>query len=288
VRAGWDAEMYSPLPAVSSNGSGSSSPTSVVQSSTTMSSEDVGNQERSPVSALPLTAKLARTHMVSSSPSGLVTVTGGKWTTYRQMAEDTVDAAIRETSVGVAVGAGEDVLLHARPCITRNLPLFGSRHWRPSDPVALAQSYHIAPALADRLSHTYGDRAGALLAEAATSSPPFAPLCSPPPAPRGAKPGNMSSESPGPVPTSPTYLQAEVVRAVQCEYAVTATDVLARRTRLAFLDAQAARLAVPAVVDIMAPLLGWDAARRKREITEANDFLQSFDAPSLGCVVCPP
>ena len=59
------------------------------------------------------TSKLSREHHIDISKSGLVTVAGGKWTTYRQMAEDTLDAAIRGG------------LLEGRPCISRHVPLRG-------------------------------------------------------------------------------------------------------------------------------------------------------------------
>jgi glycerol-3-phosphate dehydrogenase len=60
------------------------------------------------------TAKLSREHVVETSRSGLVTIAGGKWTTYRKMAQDTIDAA--------AVAGG----LSSAPCRTMNLPLHGS------------------------------------------------------------------------------------------------------------------------------------------------------------------
>jgi glycerol-3-phosphate dehydrogenase len=58
------------------------------------------------------TSKLSREHHIDISQSGLVTVAGGKWTTYRQMAEDTLDAAVRGG------------LLERRSCITRTVPLW--------------------------------------------------------------------------------------------------------------------------------------------------------------------
>ncbi|RYG39986.1 hypothetical protein EON68_04795, partial [archaeon] len=72
-------------------------------------------------------------------------------------------------------------------------------------------------------------------------------------------------------------LAAEVVFAVEQEYAVTAVDVLARRTRLAFLDAKAAREALPAVISIMAPLLKLDAARQAAELKAGNEFLDTMN-----------
>lgn len=71
------------------------------------------------------TAKLARDHALFVSPSGLVTITGGKWTTYRKMAEDTVNRAI-------AVGG-----LEPRPCTTENLRLHGAEGESPNVAVEL-------------------------------------------------------------------------------------------------------------------------------------------------------
>ncbi|GIV58340.1 MAG: glycerol-3-phosphate dehydrogenase [Rhodothermaceae bacterium] len=59
------------------------------------------------------TAEISRDHTLHIARSGLVTITGGKWTTYRKMAEDTIDQAA--------------VLAHLdeRPCVTKTLPLHG-------------------------------------------------------------------------------------------------------------------------------------------------------------------
>lgn len=69
------------------------------------------------------------------------------------------------------------------------------------------------------------------------------------------------------------YLEAEVIYAVKEEYARTAVDVIARRTRLAFLDVEASLLAVNRVVDLMAKTLNWDEKRRQQEIESAKYYL---------------
>lgn len=74
------------------------------------------------------TADAVRDHLVIADPSGLITVTGGKWTTYRLMAEDGVDAAIE--------AAG---LKPARPCSTERLKLLGAERYSPSFFAHLAQ-----------------------------------------------------------------------------------------------------------------------------------------------------
>ena len=68
--------------------------------------------------------------------------------------------------------------------------------------------------------------------------------------------------------------------AVRHEYAQTAVDVIARRTRLSFLNAQAALNALPRVVDIMAEELNWSLSRKRQELNDATAFLASMGLPS--------
>jgi len=70
------------------------------------------------------TSKISRSHYLSVSDSGLVTMAGGKWTTYRQMAEDAVDRAIE---------VGE---LETRPCLTHDLTLLGGEKGSPDESVS--------------------------------------------------------------------------------------------------------------------------------------------------------
>jgi len=69
------------------------------------------------------TAELARDHVVMVAESGLITITGGKWTTYRRMAEDTVNTAITRGG------------LPERPCVTATLPIHGAAEIDPADPL---------------------------------------------------------------------------------------------------------------------------------------------------------
>jgi len=61
------------------------------------------------------TAKLSREHLVDVSHTGIVTITGGKWTTYRKMAEDTVDRAAREAGLARTKSSTADMPLHGSP-----------------------------------------------------------------------------------------------------------------------------------------------------------------------------
>ncbi len=64
------------------------------------------------------TQSLVRNHLIDVSPSGLLTIAGGKWTTYRAMAEETVDRAVKEYD-----------LKPERGCITKDVQLVGSQAW---------------------------------------------------------------------------------------------------------------------------------------------------------------
>jgi glycerol-3-phosphate dehydrogenase len=83
-------------------------------------------------------------------------------------------------------------------------------------------------------------------------------------------------------------IEAEVRYAVRHEYALTATDVISRRLRLSFLNAQAALEALPRVIDIMAEELNWNAARRRQEMMHTTRFLQSMGLPPGGTDVPTP
>ncbi len=138
------------------------------------------------------TADLSRKHAVLVSSSGVVTVVGGKLTTYRRMAQDAVDRAVQEAR------------LVAAPCRTRTLPLVGAA---PREELAALQ----AP---DRLVRRFGTEAAAVLADAATVT------------------GLTHDELLAPIaPTIPATL-AELVFAITHEGATTVADLLDRRTRI--------------------------------------------------------
>jgi glycerol-3-phosphate dehydrogenase len=75
------------------------------------------------------------------------------------------------------------------------------------------------------------------------------------------------------------FVDGEIRYAVRHEYAQTAVDVLARRTRLAFLNAQAALEALPKVIDLMAEELKWNKKRQDKEFKDGIAFLASMGLP---------
>lgn len=72
------------------------------------------------------------------------------------------------------------------------------------------------------------------------------------------------------------YIEAEARYACRVEYAQTAQDFIARRTRLSFLNAQISLEVLPRVIDIMAEELGWDQKRKASEFYDAVEFLKSM------------
>ncbi|KAF2809579.1 DAO-domain-containing protein [Mytilinidion resinicola] len=215
------------------------------------------------------TEGLVRNHLVTTSPSGLITCSGGKWTTYRQMAEDTVDEAIKEFSLQTSALAnpprvsgtevGDEAPLDGT-CQTHRVRLIGAHGFSKTLFINLIQHYGVENEVAKHLTASYGDRAWTVVALASPTEQRF-PV-------RGKR-----------ISTLYPFIDGEVRYCVRHEYAQTATDVIARRMRLAFLNAQAALEALPTVIDLMAAELHWDKARKEREWKETVTFLGSMGLP---------
>lgn len=190
----------------------------------------------------PNTQSLARNHIVHVSPTNLITIAGGKWTTYRAMAQETIDAAIKACN-----------LEPERPCQTDGFLLEGAQGWSPTMYIRLVQDFGLECEVAQHLSKSYGDRAFAVAKMASLTGKRW-PII-------GKK---IHPEFP--------YIDAEIRYGVR-EYARTAIDMIARRLRLAFLNVQAAQEALPGIIDIMAEELHWSAEEKKKQQREASEFL---------------
>ena len=155
------------------------------------------------------TPSLSREHAVLVSASGLITVTGGKWTTYRTMAEDALEHCFAAGLLPrIKGGASANMML-----------VGGSAGARPGQPDLTAPP---GPS-------SYGGELAALR----------------------ALPGYDHELAPG-------LSEAMIRFAARCEYARTVGDVLARRSRLLFLDAERAAAVAPAVGVILAQETGRD------------------------------
>jgi len=202
------------------------------------------------------TESLVRSHLVTVSASGLLTCAGGKWTTYRQMAEDAVDEAIKTFNLTPQAVALPDISGYNLPgsitngkCKTLATSVLGAHGYSTSLPSQLMELYPIDADIAHHLATNYGDRAWAVL----SSSPSVARLA----------------------PSFP-FIESELRHAVRSEAACTAADVISRRTRLAFLDVNVALHALPRIIDVMANELKWSEARKEQEWKVTVQFMKSM------------
>jgi glycerol-3-phosphate dehydrogenase len=178
-------------------------------------------------------SKLSREHAVARVAPGLIAIAGGKYTTYRVMGADAVEAA------------AEDLPGRINPSCTEDVPLAG------------AVGYQAMVNQADRLATQHGvhpyrirhllDRYGSLIHELL--------------APAASNPSLLQ-----PIPGAGDYLQAEALYAVTHEGALHVEDVLARRTRISIEYAHRGTESMRRVAEIMQPVLGWTDAQTAREV----------------------
>jgi glycerol-3-phosphate dehydrogenase len=124
----------------------------------------------------------------------------------------------------------------------------------------LAEEYGLSSATAKRLARAYGGRAWDIMTIARNELG------------QKSQPALLAPEYP--------YLEAEVIYAVRHEWAECASDILARRTRLAFLNKEKALAALPRVVQLMAKELRWSEARQKEEIANCLEYMRQFGGPT--------
>jgi glycerol-3-phosphate dehydrogenase len=185
------------------------------------------------------TADLSRRHRVGVGEGGLVTVTGGKLTTYRKMAADTIDALLD------GVLPDEAIARAARRSTTKRLRLRGADGYDELVAAAPALSRHLPAVAVDHLAHRYGGEAHALIAMVERDPSLGASL----------------------VPGLP-YLRAEALYAVRYEMALSIDDVLSRRTRARLLRRDDSAEVAEAVAELIGPELSWDEAESARQVAE--------------------
>ena len=187
------------------------------------------------------TAKLSRTHAVLQNASGLVTIVGGKLTTYRRMAQDTVDVLSRRD--------GLTSMSHP----TSNLPLSGSAGWPAAkrDLEVKGAALGLDSRTIAHLGESYGSHASALLNLIESD----------------ASLGKRLIED---LP----YLRAEVIYACRHEMAMTLDDMLARRTSIILEDRDRGAGIVDEVAALMAKELDWSPEQQKAMIDAYRTALQ--------------
>jgi glycerol-3-phosphate dehydrogenase len=193
------------------------------------------------------TARVSREHTIHREESGLVRVSGGKYTTYRLMARDAVDVALE--------GDGPQP-----PSRTAELPLVGAAPRAELD------------RLAGELAAEGGfgaDQAAGLVSRHGTQAREVVRL-------------GLVEDLLRPLASDVPHLEAEVAWAVREELALGLDDVLSRRMRLSMARRDRCASVAPRVAEIMGAELGWDAARQAAEV---EAFLvaarREYDVPGL-------
>jgi len=186
------------------------------------------------------TTKLSREHSIRSPMPGLSVIAGGKYTTYRVMARDLVDAAARDLASSAEWPGGA-----VQASRTDQVPLAGAdgyaQMWASRE--AIAEQAGLSATQIERLLGRYGADV-TLLIEAMAARPDLA----------------------APLPGSGGYLGAEVAFACSHEGAAGLDDVLSRRTRIAIETRDRGVNAAPHAARLMAGELGWDEARTAAEV----------------------
>lgn len=177
------------------------------------------------------TSKLSRTHVVMDGPGGMVTIVGGKLTTYRRMAEDTLDHVAKRNG---------KTITHP----TQNMPLDGAVGAQAANAAvdAAAQPYGWNADVVKRLKQ-YGSEAHKLLTLCAEDVALAQPI----------------------VPDLP-YIMAEVVYACRYEMAMQLDDMITRRLHLNFEDWSRGIKPSPAIAQVMAGELGWSISETAAQV----------------------
>jgi glycerol-3-phosphate dehydrogenase len=179
------------------------------------------------------TSQLSREHAVARPMPGVIAVAGGKYTTYRPMAADAVDAV------------ADDVSRTVPPSVTENIPLVGAEGYAAmvNSLDGLAQRWGIPRFRAEHLLNRFGSLTPEVLALAADAP-----------------------ELLQPVPGAEEYLMVEMVWGAAHEGALHLDDLLARRTRISIETPHRGVESAEPVARAVAGVLGWDAERIANEV----------------------
>lgn len=177
-------------------------------------------------------AKVSREHTVASPVPGLVSIAGGKFTTYRVMAKDAVDFAL-----GTAA--------KHNPSVTARIPLEGAHGFLTAERelASVIETLGWDKAMTDHLFHRYGANIRDLAAIAKADPTAAAPL-----------------------EHAPAYLRAEIVYAITHEGALHLDDLMMRRTRMVYEFVNEATDALPEVAAIAQAALGWSDEQTAHEV----------------------
>jgi glycerol-3-phosphate dehydrogenase len=189
------------------------------------------------------TKSLVRDHEVEvDSESGLVSLLGGKWTTYRLMAKDTIDEA-------------DAIFSKSNQCMTADHTLAGGENYSLGSAQKLTAEFDLPNDIANHLVKKYGSRA-ATIAALVKKDPSLKEKLSP----------------------KYPYIKAEVIYTVQKEMVIMPRDFLARRVRMEITDWNETLKCLPVVANLMAAELGWDENQAQKQVDEYALQLKNFIA----------
>ncbi|MDT5244911.1 MAG: glycerol-3-phosphate dehydrogenase, partial [Mycobacterium sp.] len=179
------------------------------------------------------TSKLSREHAVAVPAPGLVAIAGGKYTTYRVMAADAIDAAAEYIPARVALS------------ITDKVPLMGADGYFAliNQTESVGAHYGLHPYRVRHLLDRYGSLIGEVLAMAESRPELLTPITE-----------------------APVYLKVEAWYAAAAEGALHLEDILARRMRISIEYPHRGMDCAREVADVVAPVLGWSAEDIDREV----------------------
>ena len=186
------------------------------------------------------TEQMLREHIILKSKNDLISISGGKWTTYRKMAEDLVDFLIKNK-----------FLEKQKKCETKKHKLFGNNS-DIKDFEKLMSFYPISNKTKNSLKTIYGNSCIKIL--------------------------NLANETDNFELINPNlpYLKAEIEYCIKEEFVEKPIDFLARRVGLCFLDKKLALSCVDVVCEEMGKILFWDEKRVKKENFECKEYINNY------------
>ncbi|CCW62443.1 unnamed protein product [Phytomonas sp. EM1] len=189
------------------------------------------------------TENMVREHVITVNPDKLmVTVTGGKWTTYRKIAEQTVDT-LRDTIMKTKKTF--------KPCSTSNIVLYGSRKF---DSVPVVPTEGVPKDVHEHWRGNYGDSYSEICALAQKDNQKYLK--------------RLVEGCP--------VVEAEVLWSAEKEHCEHVVDFISRRTRMSFVNVKAAEAAIPRVSELMGQVKKWSRSKINEEKAHAFAAMNSF------------
>lgn len=184
------------------------------------------------------TQALVRSHLIETSSSGLITIAGGKWTSFRKMAEETV------------THASKCFHLPERECITKYIRLIGSHMYSNTLAACLSRDFGLEYDIAEHLVSAYGDRAQKVCLYA------------------GGEYKRINQKYP--------YIKAEIEYSIDHEHTRKIEDFIGRRSLFAYFDVRRAHESVELIGEVFKNHLGWTENQLKKEKESAYMYLDTM------------